>query len=208
MEVQLRDPADRAALERGAVTRNDPTRRDRFRAVLHAVDGMEAVPIASKIHRSRRFVQNWVYRYRDGGVAAMEDKPRPGKACKLTAEERERFRRRILDGPTEAGGRRRRLAPEQDAAGAGEHHAAAAAAVQPATQRHRETVGLYPLPLPEQPPVPRLRPPVHHGVRRLPRGPRAQDQVDMSDYVDRARASMRKRIIFAVDGSSNLPLSV
>jgi transposase len=101
MEVQLRDPADRAALERGAVTRNDPTRRDRFRAVLHAVDGMEAVPIASKIHRSRRFVQNWVYRYRDGGVAAMEDKPRPGKACKLTAEERERFRRRILDGPTE-----------------------------------------------------------------------------------------------------------
>ena len=97
MEVQLRDPADRAALERGAVTRNDPTRRDRFRAVLHAVDGMEAVPIASKIHRSRRFVQNWVYRYRDGGVAAMEDKPRPGKACKLTAEERERFRRRILE---------------------------------------------------------------------------------------------------------------
>jgi len=104
MEVQLRDPADRAALERGAVTRNDPTRRDRFRAVLHAVDGMEAVPIASKIHRSRRFVQNWVYRYRDGGVAALEDKPRPGKACKLTAEERERFRRRILDGPTEADG--------------------------------------------------------------------------------------------------------
>ena len=93
MEVQLRDPADRAALERGAVTRNDPTRRDRFRAVLHAVDGMEAVPIASKIHRSRRFVQNWVYRYRDGGVAAMEDKPRPGKACTLRGPEA----RRILE---------------------------------------------------------------------------------------------------------------
>lgn len=104
MKVQLRDPADRAALERGAATRNDPKYRDRFRAVLAAIDGMEAVPIASKIHRSRRFAQQWVYRYRDGGVAALADKPRPGKACKLTAEERERFRQRILKGPTEADG--------------------------------------------------------------------------------------------------------
>lgn len=104
MKVQLRDPTDRAALERGSATRNDPTRRDRFRAVLHAIDGMEAVPIASKIHRSRRFVQLWVYRYRDGGVDALKDKPRPGKACKLTAEECERFRQRILNGPTQADG--------------------------------------------------------------------------------------------------------
>ena len=104
MNVQLRDPSDRALLERGAAIRSDPTRRDRCRAVLHAVDGMEAVPIALKIHRSRRFVQHWVYRYRDGGVAALEDKPRPGKACKLTAEEQERFRRRILNGPTQADG--------------------------------------------------------------------------------------------------------
>src|SRR4051812_41081233 len=104
MNVQLRDPTDRAVLECGAASRNDPKRRDRFRAVLAAIDALEAVAIASKIHRSRRFVQHWVYRYRDGGIEALKDKPRPGKACKLTAEERERFRQRILGGPTEADG--------------------------------------------------------------------------------------------------------
>jgi transposase len=104
MNVSLRDPADRVELELGAATRNQTKLRDRFRAVLAAIDGGEAHQIAPQIHRSRRFVQFWVYRYRDGGVAALKDKPRPGKACKLTAEERERFRRRILNGPTEADG--------------------------------------------------------------------------------------------------------
>jgi transposase len=104
MQVALRDPADQAELERGAATRRDPKLRDRFRAVLLAIDGKEAVEIAQQIHRSRRFVQNWVYRYRDGGTAALKDKPRAGKACKLSVEEQQRFRQRILDGPLEADG--------------------------------------------------------------------------------------------------------
>ncbi len=32
-----------------------------------ALDGMTAPEIAAKLDRSRRFVQQWVYRYRDGG---------------------------------------------------------------------------------------------------------------------------------------------
>jgi transposase len=104
MNISLRDPADRIELERGAATRRDPKLRDRFRSVLAALDGQEARQIAAAINRSRRFVQTWVYRYRDGGVAALADKPRPGKACKLSVEERERFRQRILKGPTEADG--------------------------------------------------------------------------------------------------------
>jgi transposase len=104
MNIALRDPADRAELERGAATRRDPKLRDRFRAALAAVDGQEAPRIAATINRSRRFVQTWAYRYRDGGVAALADKPRPGKACKLSAEERELFRQRILNGPIEADG--------------------------------------------------------------------------------------------------------
>lgn len=104
MNIALRDPADRAELERGAATRRDPKLRDRFRASLAAVDGQEALQIAAAINRSRRFVQTWAYRYRDGGVAALIDKPRPGKACKLSAEDQELFRQRILNGPTEADG--------------------------------------------------------------------------------------------------------
>ena len=104
MNIELRDPADRVELERGAATRRDPKLRDRFRSVLAAIDGQEAPQIAATINRSRRFVQTWVYRYRDGGVAALADRPRPGKACKLSVEERERFRQRMLKGPTEADG--------------------------------------------------------------------------------------------------------
>ena len=104
MNVTLRDDADRAPLEAGARTNQRPARRDRFRAVLLALSGREAPRIAASLHRSRRFVQEWVYRYRDGGVAALDDKPRPGKPCRLGPEERERFRRRVLAGPTEADG--------------------------------------------------------------------------------------------------------
>ena len=104
MNVQLRDPADLLELKRGAETRNDPKLRDRYRSVLAAIDGGVAKVIAVKIHRSRRFVQEWVYRYRDEGLAGLKDKPRPGKACKLSADEQERFRQRILKGPVEADG--------------------------------------------------------------------------------------------------------
>lgn len=99
MNVTLRDDADRELLLAGARTNKRPARRDRFRAVLMALDGGEAPRIAARLHRSRRFVQEWAYRYRDGGVAALEDKPRPGKPCKLDERERQRFRQRILDGP-------------------------------------------------------------------------------------------------------------
>jgi transposase len=104
MNVQLRDPADRLELERGAASRKDARLRDRYRAVIAAFDGAEALEIAQKIHRSRRFVQEWVYRYRDEGVGGLKDKPRPGKACKLSVDEQERFRQRILKGPIEADG--------------------------------------------------------------------------------------------------------
>ena len=104
MNVTLRVEADRVLLQAGARTNKRPARRDRFRAVLMALEGGEAPAIAGALHRSRRFVQDWVYRYRDGGVAALEDRPRPGKPCRLGPEERERFRRRILAGPTGADG--------------------------------------------------------------------------------------------------------
>lgn len=104
MNVTLRSPEDRELLRKGAATRTDPKKRDRFRAVLHALEGMEANQIALKIKRVRRFVQTWVYRYRDGGVEALADKPHTGKPCKLTPEEQQAFRQRILNGPTDADG--------------------------------------------------------------------------------------------------------
>lgn len=104
MQVQVRCPQDWERLRKGAATRTDPKKRDRFRAVLLALEGLDANQIASKIKRVRRFVQTWVYRYRDGGIEALADKPHTGKPCRLTSEEQQAFRQRILDGPTEADG--------------------------------------------------------------------------------------------------------
>ena len=104
MNITLKDPKDRELLDAGARTNQRPARRDRFRAVLMAIDGSEAPQIAARLHRSRRFVQSWVYRYRDGGVAALEDRPRAGKPCRLDPDQRQRFRQRILEGPTDADG--------------------------------------------------------------------------------------------------------
>jgi len=99
MDVTLRNDADWDLLRAGARTNKRPARRDRFRAVLMALDGSEAPQIARRLHRSRRFAQEWAYRYRDGGVAALEDKPRPGKRCRLGPDQQQRFRERILAGP-------------------------------------------------------------------------------------------------------------
>lgn len=104
MNITLRDESDRVLLEAGARTNKHPARRDRFRAVLLAIAGGQAPQIARTLHRARRFVQDWVYRYRDGGVAALEDKPRSGKRCKLDEQQRERFRQRMLAGPIDSDG--------------------------------------------------------------------------------------------------------
>lgn len=54
--------------------------------------------------RARRSVQDWVYRYRDGGVETLLPRPRGRQPFKLPVERHESFRRRFLAGPTEADG--------------------------------------------------------------------------------------------------------
>ena len=51
--------------------------RDRLRAVALALAGQEAPRIARMLGRSRRFVQEWVYVYRDAGLEAVKPPDRP-----------------------------------------------------------------------------------------------------------------------------------
>jgi transposase len=80
-----------------------------LRAVLLAAEGddgveLEGDEIARRVGRSPRFVDQWLARYRAGGLAAV----RPGKATgqppKLAADNRQAFKARILAGPTAADG--------------------------------------------------------------------------------------------------------
>ena len=83
MQTKERTSGDIVELEQRASVERDALRRDRYRAVLLALEGQEAVAIAAALGRARRSVQDWAYAYRDGGVEAIQPKPRPGRKPKL-----------------------------------------------------------------------------------------------------------------------------
>ena len=78
--------------------------RDRLRAVRLALDGVEALQIAATLSRSRRFVQEWAYAYRDGGVEAVRPGKSSGRPTKLPRDKEQAFRARMLGGATGADG--------------------------------------------------------------------------------------------------------
>ncbi len=78
--------------------------RDRYRAVLLAVEGLEGDEIAERVDRSPRFVDEWVGRYRRSGIAALIPKKQPGKPPKLTAEQEVKLKAPLDAGATPADG--------------------------------------------------------------------------------------------------------
>ena len=51
----------------------------RAQMVLLAADGMPLDRIAREVGVDRTIVRTWIDRYRVGGVAALRDRPRPGR---------------------------------------------------------------------------------------------------------------------------------
>lgn len=100
MLIVERMPGDADELRRRAATERDARRRDRWRAVLMAVEGREAAVIAAALGRSRRSVQDWAYAYRDGGIDAVQPKPRTGRVAKLSPQQEAALRARLDAGPT------------------------------------------------------------------------------------------------------------
>ena len=104
MRVNERESGDAAALHRRARSERNALQRDRYRAVLLALEGGEAVEIGKTLGRARRSVQDWVYAYRDGGIANLTPKPRPGRPTKLPREREAELMARLDAGPTPADG--------------------------------------------------------------------------------------------------------
>ena len=78
--------------------------RDRYRAVLLAMDGLEGDEIAGRVGRSPRFVDEWAGRYRKGGLDALVPKRQPGRPPKLTPGQEAALRARLDAGPRDADG--------------------------------------------------------------------------------------------------------
>jgi transposase len=98
MRITAHNPEDLNQLRQRVDREKKAKKRDRFRAVLEALEGRETLDIAAIVRRSRKFVQHWVYRYRDEGLAALEGKPYPGRRPKLTAEQETQLQARLDAG--------------------------------------------------------------------------------------------------------------
>jgi len=99
MNIELRCSEDLDVLNRLQRQERNAKQRDRYRAVLLALNGKTAPEIAAKLDRSRRFVQQWTYRYRDGGLGNLVEQSRSGAPTKLPRDDEAAFQLRIEAGP-------------------------------------------------------------------------------------------------------------
>jgi transposase len=112
MNVRWKDAGDRERLEGEVRAAAKAVQRDRYRVVLLAGAGDEGEggreltreQIAARVGRSRQFVDEWVGRYRSGGVGRLRAKRQPGRTPKLTAAQAEQLRARLDAGPRDADG--------------------------------------------------------------------------------------------------------
>lgn len=104
MQLSLRQPQDLDELRWRIRYERNAKQRDRYRAVFWALRGKSSHWIADKIDRARAFVQKWVYAYRDDGLDAITECPRPGRPTKLARHQEAVFKQRLDAGPTDVDG--------------------------------------------------------------------------------------------------------
>ena len=104
MKVIPNNPDDHQRLKELAAGEKNAMQRDRYRAVLLAVDDLQGDEIAGHIGRSPRFVDQWIARYRSQGLPGLIPKKQLGARSKLTPELEARLRQRLDAGPTPADG--------------------------------------------------------------------------------------------------------
>ena len=110
MTVTPRDASDVTRLRELVRAEAGSKQRDRYRAVLLAAEGdgagaeLDGGQIASRLGRSRRFVDRWLARYRGGGLAGLRPRRAKGRVPKLDAAKQQAFKARVLAGPTGADG--------------------------------------------------------------------------------------------------------
>ncbi len=78
MQIQAHHPDDLERLRQRSRQQRDAKQRDRYRAVALALEGHSIPETAQILARSRRFVQLWVYAYRNHRPDAIAPKRQSG----------------------------------------------------------------------------------------------------------------------------------
>src|SRR6476660_8789012 len=106
MRVVWKDAADEQALVELVASTANAKQRDRYRVVLIAGRGLggqrelHREQIAATVGRSRQFVDQWVGRYRKGGVDALAPKRQLGATPRLTPHEQQELLAMLDAGPS------------------------------------------------------------------------------------------------------------
>src|SRR5215213_8044229 len=93
VKVLWKDVSDERRLAELVAATSNAKQRDRYRVVLIAGRGLgdraelEREQIAQAVGRSRQFVDQWVGRYRGGGIDALVPRRQPGARRRLSAEQ-------------------------------------------------------------------------------------------------------------------------
>ena len=104
MRAHLHDPSDLSRLRELVSRTPDAKQRDRYRVVLLAAEGLggselKRTEIAEVSGRARQFVDEWVKRYRRGGLEALRPKKQPGRTPWLNAEQKQELCEALDAGP-------------------------------------------------------------------------------------------------------------
>ena len=105
MKVEWKNPADAATLETLVSAEQNAKQRDRYRVVLLAGQGLseqaelDREQIAATVGRSRQFVDEWVKRYRRGGIESLYPRKQPGARPKLTQAQQQQLKAMLDAGP-------------------------------------------------------------------------------------------------------------
>ena len=72
--------------------------RVRFQGIVMARQGQTSAAIGKALGVASRTVRDWVKRYNEGGVASLQEQPRPGRPLRLEEADHVRFRERLDAG--------------------------------------------------------------------------------------------------------------
>src|SRR6476646_474273 len=105
MKVDWKDAGDQQRLAELVASSSNAKQRDRYRVVLIAGAGLGDEPelereqIAATVGRSRQFVDEWVGRYRKGGVQALVPRRQPGAVRRLNPQQEAQLCAMLESGP-------------------------------------------------------------------------------------------------------------
>ena len=105
MRVVWKDASDEQRLVGLVTSTANAKQRDRYRVALIAGRGLvdrselHRAQIAAAVGRSRQFVDQWVGRYRTGGIDALVPRRQPGAARRLTEQQETQLRAMLDAGP-------------------------------------------------------------------------------------------------------------